>query len=158
MRQETKNKIRRAVKILFVIYLLALVYFLFFAEGYGRKDFFEREYQYNLVLFREIRRFWKYRRSVGFMIAFLNIGGNVIGFMPFGFLLPVMRPKLRKFSLITFLGFSFSLGVELIQLLGKVGCFDVDDLLLNTSGAVIGYWIFWICNRIRRLRYGEKKV
>ena len=111
MRQETKNKIRRAVKILFVIYLLALVYFLFFAEGYGRKDFFEREYQYNLVLFREIRRFWKYRRSVGFMIAFLNIGGNVIGFMPFGFLLPVMRPKLRKFSLVTFLGFSFAHGV-----------------------------------------------
>ncbi|MCI5650187.1 MAG: VanZ family protein [Fusicatenibacter sp.] len=158
MKQEKKNRIRRDVRVLFVIYLLALVYFLFFAEGYGRKDFFDREYRYNLVLFQEIRRFWVHRHSVGFLAAFLNLAGNVIGFMPFGFMIPIISRKRKTFPVVVVLGFSFSLGVELIQLLGKVGCFDVDDLLLNTLGAMLGYWIYWICYKIRRLRYGKKKI
>ena len=44
-----------------------------------------------------------------------------------------------------------------MQLIGKVGCFDVDDLILNTLGAVTGYVIFLVCNRMRRRIY-EKKI
>jgi len=44
--------------------------------------------------------------------------------------------------------------VETIQLVWKVGSFDVDDLILNTLGGVIGYLLFWICNKIRRKIYG----
>jgi glycopeptide antibiotics resistance protein len=36
-----------------------------------------------------------------------------------------------------------SLLVELIQLISKVGSCDVDDILLNTLGGVIGYLLFW---------------
>ena len=53
-----------------LVYLLALVYFLFFAEEYGRRNFFELDYRYNLVPFQEIRRFWIYREKVGFLAAF----------------------------------------------------------------------------------------
>jgi glycopeptide antibiotics resistance protein len=41
-------------------------------------------------------------------------------------------------------GFSFSLLVEIIQLFSKVGSFDVDDILLNTAGAVCGYVLFLV--------------
>ena len=41
-------------------------------------------------------------------------------------------------------GFLLSLTVEVIQLISKVGCFDVDDLILNTLGAVLGYVFFVI--------------
>jgi len=51
---------------------------------------------------------------------------------------------------VTALGFGLSLLVESIQLVFKVGSFDVDDMLLNTFGGVIGYIVFAICNMIRR--------
>ena len=156
MKTETKNRIRVIGRILFVIYILLLVYFLFFAEIYGRNSFADQDYRYNLIPFREVRRFWIYRSQVGHLAAFLNLAGNVIGFWPFGFFLPVMHRRMRSFWLVTLLGFAFSLGVETVQLIWKVGCFDVDDMILNTLGALSGYWIFLLCAKIRRHRYGEE--
>ena len=144
MKKETKNRIRIISWILFVIYIGLLVYFLFLSEEYGRTSFDQRIYRYNLTPFQEIKRFWIYRHRVGFWVAFLNLAGNVIGFLPFGFFLPA-------------LGFGLSLLVESIQLVFKVGCFDVDDLILNTLGVLLGYLSFWICNGIRRMIY-EKKI
>lgn len=157
MRDETKKKIRIIGWILFIIYILLLIYFLFLSEEYGRKDFAQRDYQYNLVLFQEIRRFCVYRERVGYLAAFLNLAGNVIGFLPFGFILPVIGKRMKNGFLVTVCGFCLSLFVESMQLIFKVGSFDVDDLLLNTLGTVLGYLAFLICNRIRRWIY-EKKV
>jgi len=46
--------------------------------------------------------------------------------------------------------------VEVIQLITKVGCFDVDDMILNTAGAALGYLLFFICDHLRRKIYGKK--
>ena len=107
--------------------------------------------------FQEIRRFWVYRERVGYLAAFLNLAGNVIGFLPFGFILPVIGKRMKNGFLVTVCGFCLSLFVESMQLIFKVGSFDVDDLLLNTLGTVLGYLAFSVCNRIRRWIY-EKKV
>ena len=69
-----------------------------------------------MVTFQEIRRFWIYREKVGFLAAFLNLAGNVIGFLPFGFIVPVMHKKMESFWTVSLLGFMFSLCVETIQL------------------------------------------
>ena len=82
-----------------------------------------------------------------------------MAFMPFGFLVPVMYREQRRevvfrghyfrsFLFVTMLGFSFSLGVETVQLVTKVGCFDVDDLFLNTVGVILGYMIYYFCKKI----------
>lgn len=143
--------------VLFVLYIVLLIYLLFLSEDYGRKDFALREYRYNLIPFQEIRRFWVYREKVGCLASFLNLGGNVIGFLPFGFFLPIFGYRFRNGWLIGLLGFALSLSVECIQLVCKVGCFDVDDLILNTVGAVVGYLIFAVSNAVRRWLY-EKKI
>lgn len=156
MKKETKNRIRIISWILFVIYIGLLVYFLFLSEEYGRTSFDQRIYRYNLTPFQEIKRFWIYRHRVGFWVAFLNLAGNVIGFLPFGFFLSILSRRLRNGAVVTALGFGLSLLVESIQLVFKVGCFDVDDLILNTLGAAIGYMLFAVCNYLRRKRYGEK--
>ena len=93
-------------------------------------------------------------RLLGTFAVFCNLAGNVIGFIPFGMILPVIWPKTGKVLRILLLSFEFSLCVETIQLVWKVGSFDVDDLILNTLGGVIGYLLFWICNKIRRKIYG----
>ena len=95
---------------------------------------------------------------LNWITAFLNLAGNVIGFLPFGFIVPVMHKKMESFWKVSLLGFMFSLCVETIQLITKVGCFDVDDLILNTLGAMIGCGAFLICNKFRRWKYGEEEV
>lgn len=156
MKKETKRIIQTLGKVLFVVYVLALIYFLFFSEEYGRVAMEERQYRYNLVPFVEIRRFWVYREQLGFWAVFTNLFGNVAGFLPFGFMLPVISGKMRSGWMIVLSGFGLSVAVEVIQLITKVGCFDVDDMILNTAGAAIGYLFFFICNHLRRKIYGKK--
>ena len=150
--------IRRCGLVLFVLYMMLLVYFLFFAEEYGRVAQAERLYRYNLVPFVEIKRFWMYREQLGTFAVFSNIFGNVIGFLPFGFILPIIFRRMNSGFLICISGFLFSLTVEVIQLVTKVGCFDVDDMILNTLGAILGYICFVICDHIRRKYHYGKKI
>jgi glycopeptide antibiotics resistance protein len=137
-----KNRYRRLGFVLFVLYLVLLTYFLFFAEEMGRSPDERGVYRYNLVLFKEIRRFIVYRELLGWRAVFLNIFGNVLAFMPFGFFLPVIWKRLHHFYTVTLLSFTMSLGVETLQLVMRVGSFDVDDLLLNTIGGLAGYVVF----------------
>lgn len=153
MKDNLKKKIKTVGAVLFVLYIFALVYFLFFSEGYGRGNSAEHVYRYNLVPFREIRRFWVYRQKLGIVATFSNLAGNIIGFIPFGLFLPLLRRNTRNLFFIGAAGLMVSLIVECIQLVSKVGCFDVDDLILNTLGAIIGYMIFCICNAVyKRIR------
>ena len=64
------KRIRFLGKILFVLYIVFIIYFLIFSDWYGRTGEME-EYHYNLVLFKEIKRFWNYREQVG-MFAMLG--------------------------------------------------------------------------------------
>lgn len=140
-KRNRKKSIRMLEILLFAVYLILLCYFLFIAERMGR-SFAERAYHYNLMPFKEIRRFWTYRDTLGFWSVVLNLVGNVVAFIPFGIMLPRLFPRCRKFLLTMLFSFEFSLCVELIQLVGKVGSFDVDDILLNTLGGVLGFLIY----------------
>ncbi len=151
--REYKKRIKILCWILFAAYIAVMVYFLFFADMLGRTDI-SQTYDYNLTLFKEIRRFWVYRERIGFGYVFLNLAGNIIVFMPFGLLLPIMSRRLRGFFRIVLLGLALSLLVECIQLVTKTGCFDVDDLLLNTVGSALGFLIYALV-RHRRKRRGR---
>ena len=135
--------------VLFIIYLMCLAYFLFFAEALGRTAHAGEDYSYNIVLFKEIKRFYTYRHIVGFKAFFLNVYGNIICFIPFGFFLPIVSRRGRKWYNTFLLGFAFSLCIEVTQLVVRVGSFDVDDLLLNTIGGAVGYVVFRVIQRIR---------
>ena len=88
------------------------------------------------------RRFLIYRRQLGAGAVVLNLAGNVLAFVPFGLFLPLLVKRVRSFGKTVLLGFEFSLFVEILQLYSKVGSFDVDDILLNTTGVLIGYLLF----------------
>lgn len=144
--KNAKKVIRILSWCIFVVYLVALVYFLFFSEQLGRVP--SDEYKYSLVPFKEIRRYIFYWHAIGSYYVLLNLLGNVVCFVPFGFVLPVISRNQRKFWKILLLSFLTSLLVELIQLVYKVGSCDVDDMLLNTLGGIIGYVLFRFFHRI----------
>ena len=74
---------------------------------------------------------------------------NVLLFVPLGFLLPLCWPQYRKPGGTICFGFCFSLLIELSQLL-NVRRTDVDDLILNTLGAAIGYGAFLLFRKLRK--------
>lgn len=139
-------------KIIFALYIFFLLYFLIFSEIYGRSGVMQ-DYHYNITPFQEIERFWKYREQLGFM-AYINLFGNVLIFVPFGFMEPLASKK-SSFWATLIDGCLVSLSVEIFQLITKVGRFDVDDLMLNTTGVALGYICFLVWNAIRR-KYGTK--
>ncbi len=134
--------------IFFIVYIAALVYFLFFAEGYGRV--IDGAMHYNLEPFREIKRFLIHYDVLGWQAVVLNIIGNVVGFMPFGFFLPLLSAKERRLLMVLLLTFELSLTVEVIQLFTGVGSFDVDDLMLNTLGGVLGYGCYHLFSNLSK--------
>lgn len=137
--------------ILFAVYLSLLIYFLFFAEGFreGAAD----NYRYNFIPFREIGRYLQYRNTIGTGMVVLNLVGNIIGFAPFGFFVPCLSDGRTGFGAVTLYALEFSVTVEILQLFTKVGCCDIDDVLLNTLGGVIGY----LCYCVWRSVYHESK-
>ena len=149
MNSKKKRRLRIAGQCFFAVYVLFVVYFLLFSDVYGRTGEMQ-EYHYNLVFFKEIKRFWNYREQIGLFRAAINLFGNVVIFIPFGFFM-AMASKTRSVFAVTGYSFGLSLLIEAVQLLTKVGRFDVDDLLLNTVGGILGYIIFVICNAIRRM-------
>lgn len=140
---------------MFVFYIIFLFYFLCFAEWYGRTGDLG-VYRYNLIPFKEIRRFWEYRETLGAFTVFANLFGNILIFVPYGFLISLFTCKSR-FNRTFFWTLNLCIGVEVFQLLTRVGSFDVDDLILNTLGGILGWLLFEICNLVRRAIYVNNK-
>lgn len=148
-----KQKNHRIIScIFFAVYVCVLVYFLFFAENMGRIAV-SRDYRYNLVPFREIYRFIKYREIIGIKGVLLNLVGNVAAFIPFGlFIIPVFGYRIKVYEAVLLI-FDVSLFVEIVQLVTRVGSMDVDDILLNTIGGTAGVLMYFGYKAIERKRY-----
>lgn len=77
------------------------------------------------------------------MHAAINLFGNIALFIPLGMFIPLlMRRWGRSWGVVMLLSFGLSLCFEMTQLVLSIGTFDVDDLILNTSGGVIGYGVY----------------
>ncbi len=151
--QKHKKGYRAFAWLLFGVYVVLMIYFLFFAESMGRVTV-TSEYHYNLQPFKEILRYLKYYRVVGVYAVCLNLLGNVVAFVPFGLFFPLLSRRNRSFWKVSFLSFEISLLVEVIQLVTRVGCCDVDDVMLNTVGGMIGYACF---KTLWTLHWGRRK-
>lgn len=147
----TNTSARLFVWALLLTCLLVLSkYILFKKSPRYYKNYFNREYrQYkvkegwakaNLAPFSTIRLFSSRRVTTEY--SYKNIGGNIIGFVPLGILLPLLFGVCRNFFLLAGAIFFTSLSFELVQLLLGTGVFDVDDLILNTAGGIAGYLLF----------------
>lgn len=98
----------------------------------------EETINFNLIPFRSIgvqlthiNEWW----------ALKNILGNIISFIPFGFLLPIVYNKINSFFKFFASNILFILFVESFQFFTRIGCFDVDDIILNFVGSLCGYLV-----------------
>ena len=78
---------------------------------------------------------------------------NVLLFVPFGITYPFLNFAKNGDSIVGLLkyAFIFTFGIEFLQLLTRIGCFEIDDMINNVLGAVIGYLLFSLCKGIYRV-------
>lgn len=96
----------------------------------------------NLVPFRSTIRYLTEFDSYNLDIVLMNTLGNVIIFIPFGFLLPLLFKQINNVKIASTIFIKFILLIESLQLLTFTGVFDIDDIILNMLGALIGYGSF----------------
>jgi glycopeptide antibiotics resistance protein len=85
------------------------------------------------------------------LIAMVNLFGNIIPFMPIGLLAPlVVRSISWQKALV--LGVATGLTFEVMEVVFRVGIFDVDDIILNALGVMAGYGVFVLFKRRAQLR------
>ncbi|MGG6310408.1 VanZ family protein [Paenibacillus macerans] len=130
----------KITRIVLAGYTLLLAYWMLIGFGRAAHDI----YMYNIRPFYTILYFLR-AHGVFSEIWLVNMIGNIGVFVPFGILLPsLFGGRLRKpFSL-------FLLGIfvlECLQLILKRGSFDVDDLILNSAGFMLGFCIYKLYDR-----------
>ncbi|MDK8640900.1 VanZ family protein [Niallia taxi] len=123
----------------FTFYLLILLYLLFFSSY---RHAVKGEISYNFIPFASI--LLDIRELGPFHLAMMtnNLFGNILAFVPLGFFLPLLFHRARHWKYSFICSLLLSIFVELLQLIGKVGACDVDDVILNTIGGLCGY-ICW---------------
>jgi glycopeptide antibiotics resistance protein len=88
----------------------------------------------------------------GFLIGALNIGGNIAFLIPIGFLLPFVFTRIDwKRSLVVALLSGMS--IELTQVLLHIGIFDIDDVILNGLGVMVGFWMYLLFQKMMSSSY-----
>lgn len=94
----------------------------------------------NLHIFSSYIKVWN-RFS---LLELRNIIFNILMFLPFGFVLPLLFKKCEKFYITYFLGLCMTISIEVLQLISKRGIFEIDDIINNTLGCMIGYGVVMI--------------
>lgn len=80
-----------------------------------------------------------------------QVAGNFIMLLPLGIYLPLLYRKLRKasgFFAVLLISFLVSVGIEILQLATNYRSTDIDDVILNTAGACVGFIIYQLVRSI----------
>lgn len=102
-------------------------------------------YSVNLVPFRMFADYLEDLRSCGGFFTILNFFGNLCVFVPLGLFPALLFPR-ESWKKAAATGFGMSLFVECAQyFLGRSS--DIDDVILNTAGAILGYGVFCLLRR-----------
>lgn len=136
--------------ILLGIYLLFVFYLTLFAWNYGSSygPVGPGGRHYNLVLFRSIYNITMY--SGNWEQPLRILGGNVLMFIPFGILTSLlMKEGVKTVVTVTFFSFLLSFFIEMNQFIFTYRVANVDDLLLNTIGGLLGALLIFFCRYLK---------
>ncbi|MFD0050935.1 VanZ family protein [Actinomycetes bacterium NPDC127524] len=148
--------VKEGLQFVIVIYLLLVVSVTLFPLAlWIEPDLQALKYAVNLVplisIFHDISQIGiAYGGDSVFMMKLIlrNVGGNVLMFVPLGILAPMLWQKFRRLKSILLLGVLMSIGIEFLQFFellvsSEMGrTVDIDDVICNTAGAILGYVLY----------------
>ncbi|MNI64171.1 VanZ like family protein [compost metagenome] len=122
--------------IILISYTILLIYWMFL--GFNR-SYTPGALRYNIIPFRTLSHYFMNFNAVSMRTWIINICGNIGVFIPFGLLLPLLCNKTNRLRTFMVMFLVPLFVVEWLQTFLHRGSFDVDDLLLNSIGALIGW-------------------
>ena len=144
--EEKRTRILKGIYCLYFLILLRVIVFKYpvsrlweICRTWEKGVILEGLDSANFTFFKTIKMYIRYW---GRLNSFENLFGNVLCFVPLGFLLPLYRPVCRRAWVLMGGVLCMVCGFELFQLVTGFGAFDVDDILLNCAGAALGYRLF----------------
>ena len=134
---------KRILNGLILFYTLGLIILLYFRPGGANNG------SVNLIPLETISYYLT--GSVSFLITFYNLGANIGLFIPFGLYYRYVKrvPSMMQLFLISVGVISL---IEFVQFLTRRGSLDIDDLILNVLGVVLGYIIFPVFRKVFVIR------
>ena len=102
----------------------------------------------NLVPFHTLAIYW---RNLGSEFWMRNLFGNVFLLLPLGLLGPIAIPALDRWWLIALVALLYSVAIELIQRLVPARSADIDDVIVNLAGALLGFAAWRVMRRSPRV-------
>ncbi|AXI08245.1 VanZ family protein [Oceanobacillus zhaokaii] len=93
----------------------------------------------NIVPFKNTIAYLTGTHHVNMDIIISNTLGNILIFLPLGIFLPLLFKKYSKFTKVIVASAVISFSIEVLQIVLKIGQFDIDDVILNVIGSIIGY-------------------
>lgn len=136
---------------LFAFYLILVLMLTTFRGSYFpwqlSFDFHRPLSEINLVFMKETWKMFYAQSRIDFLY---NSFGNILCFLPFGFLAPFVFSKKQTFGKVVISGVIFSVIIEALQFLLATGISDIDDVFFNSCGAALGYLLYWLFQRLRR--------
>ena len=152
---------RNGWKLFFAIYILVVIKVIIFkypyeelmkiAGSWRRGVIFEGLGTANFTPLKTIKMYIDYSYKLN---SVENLAGNLLVFVPFGFLFPYVAREGTHFFVMLLNVFVFVLGIEMFQLFSAFGAFDVDDILLNCLGASLGFGVNRLVQWWERKRKG----
>jgi colanic acid biosynthesis glycosyl transferase WcaI len=139
-RKSANKRANKLFKLIFSGSYFTILFYLVFFISRRRSGY---SYDINLVPVINTWRELKYLAEIGRFNYLSNIFGNILLFFPLPVILK-MYIKVYKFLNVLLISMLFSIAIETLQYIFKVGVADIDDVILNTVGACIGY--FFISN------------
>lgn len=141
---------REAVLLLMYVNLAVIIRFVFFpmSRVNGKVPFLRFDssavfpFKLNLIPFVHLTEYDSKKELL------LNVIGNTAMFIPSGIVLPIIYKKLNSFLKVIGVGALISLCIEILQLPFFERTSDIDDLLINTLGAGIGYLIYTLVYKL----------
>lgn len=116
-------------------------YFFYPENSSGFIDIETWQLNSNLIPFKNIMVYINGYDRFNLDIIINNTLGNVLIFLPLGLFLPILFKKYTRFSKLFFCSILISFTIEALQFILQIGQFDIDDIILNTSGSIVGYFI-----------------
>lgn len=150
IRNRKINWKREALLLLMFVNLAVIIRFVFFpralTEGHIQPLVFDPDtawpFRINIVPFVHLFQYGNTRDIIW------NVVGNTAMFIPSGIVLPVVYKKLDNFGKVVAAGAFISFCIEILQLPFASRASDIDDLIMNTLGVVIGYGIYAAARRV----------
>lgn len=156
MKKEKLNSMLKIIiYIIFFIYLLLLIKILLF-KYVDIINLFKKIFSnsldgfrsINLIPFKSIFEFVKVMFTKNFLRGFNNIIGNVLIFAPLGYFLPLLFKNFKKLKNTILFSFGISLLFEICQYVLYLGSADIDDIILNVCGSIVGFLFYKIISKI----------